>query len=391
MKKSTHLSGRRLVLAASAVLFGVMLVLSYRYVANGGMSARQKPSALEAFVGQHLVQLGISNQAKDRKNPQDTGPGSADVATGRAISIEQCQGCHGPDGTGRTAAGGGLYPPPLDLSRTALEGRKRTDGELFYLIRNGIRNTGMPGWQLPDPQVWALVSYIRNLPPTASPGEHTGRVENVTAKSTYVGSAACKACHTAIYDRWTRTLMANVVRDPREHPDAVLPDFSKPDPLVNFTLDDVAYVYGSKWKQRYFKKVGDDYFPQPAQWDVTHKSWKPYFAKEDWWAAVYPPDNFQRPTGPLCDGCHSVNYNIDTKTVTEWNVGCERCHGPGSEHVKHPTSSNIVNAARLGYVAGNDVCIQCHSQGSPREEPHCGEVLRLARGVRGHGNVERRH
>ncbi len=163
--------------------------------------------------------------------------------------------------------------------------------------------------------------------------------------------------------------MANVVRDPREHPDAVIPDLSKPDPLVTFTLDDVALVYGSKWKQRYFKKVGDDYFVLPAQWDVTHRAWKPYFVKDDWWAALYPPDNFQRPTGPLCDGCHSVNYDIEKKTVTEWNVGCERCHGPGSEHAKHPASSNVVNATRLGYVAGNDVCIQCHSQGRPVKNP----------------------
>ena len=66
----------------------------------------------------------------------------------------------------------------------------------------------------------------------------------------------------------------------------------------------------------------------------------------DWWTAFYPPDNFQRPTGPLCDGCHSVNYNIETKTVTEWNVGCERCHGAGSEHVaqKTRTTSSIRRA-----------------------------------------------
>ena len=64
--------------------------------------------------------------------------------------------------------------------------------------------------------------------------------------------------------------MANVVRDPKEHPEAVLPDFSKPDPLLTFKLDDVALVYGSKWKQRYFTRVGDDYYPLPAQWDVTH-------------------------------------------------------------------------------------------------------------------------
>ena len=52
--------------------------------------------------------------------------------------------------------------------------------------------------------------------------------------------------------------MANVVRDPKEHPDAFIPDFSKPDPLVTFTKDDVAFVYGSRWKQRYFTKIGDD-------------------------------------------------------------------------------------------------------------------------------------
>jgi len=60
--------------------------------------------------------------------------------------------------------------------------------------------------------------------------------------------------------------MANVVRDPREHPDAIIPDLSKPNPIFPFTKDDVAFVYGSIWKQRYFKKIGDDYFPLPVQW-----------------------------------------------------------------------------------------------------------------------------
>ena len=49
--------------------------------------------------------------------------------------------------------------------------------------------------------------------------------------------------------------MANVVRDPRKHPGAIIPDLSKPDPLVNFSKDDVAFVYGSCWKQRYFTKI----------------------------------------------------------------------------------------------------------------------------------------
>jgi predicted CXXCH cytochrome family protein len=183
----------------------------------------------------------------------------------------------------------------------------------------------------------------------------------------YVGSGACKTCHSEIYNRWQKTRMANVVRDPRDHPDAILPDLSKPDPLVTFTRDEIAFVYGSKWKQRYFKRVGDDYFPLPAQWDVTHQIWRAYQVRDgtDWWTQYYPGDNTKRPTGPLCDGCHSVNYNIETKVVTEWNVGCEKCHGPGSEHVSRPSRANVVNPARLDYVRSNDVCIQCHSQGRP--------------------------
>ena len=45
----------------------------------------------------------------------------------------------------------------------------------------------------------------------------------------YVGSTECKSCHAGIYERWKKTPMANVVRDPREHPDAIIPDLSKPD------------------------------------------------------------------------------------------------------------------------------------------------------------------
>jgi predicted CXXCH cytochrome family protein len=187
----------------------------------------------------------------------------------------------------------------------------------------------------------------------------------------YVGSAACNACHAPIYARWSKTRMANVVRDPKVHPEAIIPDFSKADPLLRFAKGDIAFVYGSKWKQRYFTKIGDDYFPLGAQWDVTHQQWRPYFVANgtDWWVPHYPADNLQRPTGPTCDGCHSVNYDVRTKTPTEWNVGCEKCHGPGGEHVAQPTRTNIFNPARVDPVHANDTCIQCHSQGQPLTNP----------------------
>ena len=199
----------------------------------------------------------------------------------------------------------------------------------------------------------------------------TASAQAAKATDGYTGSAACKDCHKSQYERWQKTRMANVVVDPKKHPEAVLGDFKNPDPLVTFKPKDVAFVYGSKWKQRYFVKRGDDYYVLGVQWDVIAKMWRKYTVDPgtDWWVVHYPADPMQRPTGPLCDGCHSTNYEVATKHVTEWNVGCEKCHGPGAAHVAHPTLTNIVNPARLDQTRGNDVCIQCHSQGQPLEKP----------------------
>ncbi len=189
--------------------------------------------------------------------------------------------------------------------------------------------------------------------------------------ATYVGSQKCQTCHPDTYARWSKTRMANVIRDPKLHPEAVAGDFSKPNLLVTFKLSDVSFMYGDKWKQRYLYKKGDDYFVYPVQWDVTNKVWRAYKPAKgtDWWTNIYPDDQAQRPTGPLCDGCHSVNYNISNHSVTEWNVGCEKCHGPGSDHIAKPARTNVVNPARLDTTRANDVCLQCHTQGQPLKNP----------------------
>ena len=84
--------------------------------------------------------------------------------------------------------------------------------------------------------------------------------------------------------------MANIITDPKVNPRAVLGDFSTPNPLVTFKLEDVAFVYGTKWKQRYFIRKGNDYYPANAQWDVTNRVWRPYFLQPntEWWVSHYP-------------------------------------------------------------------------------------------------------
>jgi predicted CXXCH cytochrome family protein len=216
--------------------------------------------------------------------------------------------------------------------------------------------------------------------PPSIPFDLNGAPALTTASGSahYVGSKACAACHQDMYARWAKTRMANVVTDPKAHPEVVVGDFSTPNPLVTFAVKDVDLVYGTVWKQRYFHKAGKTYVPYPVQWDITNRKWLAYHVPDtaDWWATHYPDpkgDNSNRPTGPLCDGCHSVNFNLETQAPTEWNVGCESCHGPGSDHAANPTKINIIDPARLGSVAASDTCIQCHSQGQPLKDPIAGQ------------------
>lgn len=326
------------------------------------------PGRVETYTVTHAKKWFVPSGSQ--ANPVPATP--ANLEAGRANYSLYCKDCHGLDGSASSVAFSQHMSPPAP-SLASARVQAYTDGQLKWIIDNGLWPSGMPGSRevLTDQQIWSIVLYLRNLTPTGGLAPAEAGSSGPSRTATYVGSKACQNCHAEIYERWRKTPMANVVRDPREHPEAILPDLSKPDPLVKFSKADIALVYGSLWKQRYFTKVGNDYFPEGAQWDVTHRMWRPYFAAAgtDWWLPYYPADNMKRPTGPTCDGCHSVNYNAHDKTVTEWNVGCERCHGPGSEHVAHHSKTNIFNPGQTDFVQANDTCIACHSQGRPLQNP----------------------
>lgn len=348
-----------LVAATAGAAYGIMWI-------RRGFSTADQPSSLEKVVARTLRHLAIPSARRNEKNPWTATPENLEEA--REHFANHCASCHAKDGSGQSEMGQYFYPKVPDLRLPPTQNLQ--DGELHYIIRNGVRLTGMPGHSHgeQDDASWKLVLFIRDL--TGLTPQETAQQNKTVTTAHYVGSPSCEKCHEQIYQSWKKTPMANVVRDPREHPEAIIPDLAT-NSVAKFTKDQVALVYGSLWKQRYFTKVGDDYFPEGAQWDVMNKMWRPYKVADgtDWWVKFYPPDNMQRPTGPTCDGCHSVDYNIQTKKVVEWNVGCERCHGPGSEHVEHHSRGNILNPARMDYVHANDTCIQCHSQGRPLKNP----------------------
>lgn len=76
---------------------------------------------------------------------------------------DMCAGCHAPPGRSPTALARGLNPPAPDL---AIAARERTEAELYWVIRHGIRMTGMPAWSVThsDDELWPLVALILRFP-----------------------------------------------------------------------------------------------------------------------------------------------------------------------------------------------------------------------------------
>lgn len=155
------------VLKALAILVGVAVAITaagVMYVRNTGVSARAEPGAIETAIASRVRNLAIGRHARGLVNPVERTPEI--IAAGRAHFADHCASCHANDGGGDTALGRGLFPKPPDmrLGRT----QDLSDGELFYIIENGVRFTGMPGWGTGESSgesaSWHLVHFIRHLP-----------------------------------------------------------------------------------------------------------------------------------------------------------------------------------------------------------------------------------
>lgn len=148
----------------------LLVVAAFVYVRQTGLRARATPGAFEARVARTVRSWAISS--RDRHRPNPVPPSDASIRDGLEHYADHCASCHAEDGSGETMVGRGLYPPPPDLRGMATQ--RLTDGELFYVIENGIRFTGMPGFGTGtadgEEQSWKLVRFVRHLP-QLTPGE----------------------------------------------------------------------------------------------------------------------------------------------------------------------------------------------------------------------------
>jgi hypothetical protein len=218
------------------------------------------------------------------------------------------------------------------------------------------------------------------------------------SKKEFVGSEACKACHSEEYKSWKGTFHSKMVQTRKAGilKDAVAKwatDGKNPGPTTanatgtSVKLDDVQYVVGSQWKQRYLVKNDQTGGFQllNKQFNRLSGEWENYGNKNDW--------------NTNCGTCHTTGYRVlevdkaSGKTLKdEWSevsVGCEACHGPGANHLSAKGADKkkaIFNPARVSVEAQSKVCGICHirseneqyktAQGNPREDlpaPKVGE------------------
>jgi len=156
--------GRNL-LAAGLILLVVGAALFTRWILHDGLSARAKPSRIETFLARNARGLSIPGDANRAANPVADSPEMQRDA--RLHFADHCAVCHGNDGTGDTPFGRGLYPKPPDLRGEHTQ--RLSDGELFWIIENGVRFTGMPAFGGTSEHgnagdSWKLVRFIRHLP-----------------------------------------------------------------------------------------------------------------------------------------------------------------------------------------------------------------------------------
>lgn len=125
-------------------------------------TANKRPSKMETLLANAAKDVAIPIQATGRQNPFPASPDN--IERGRQVYQQSCALCHGSDGRSATQLGRNMYPPAMDLNSPHVQ--HWSDGDLFWIIQNGIRLTGMPAWDgsISKDDTWKLARFIHALP-----------------------------------------------------------------------------------------------------------------------------------------------------------------------------------------------------------------------------------
>lgn len=291
--------------------------------------------------------------------------------------------------------------------------RKRGYFCISFIVMVALLATLLTAWAGGKPQ--AEKSFVQT-PLLARP---TVALDPINA--TFVGSRACQDCHAQEYKQWSASGHANMLR--AVAPEIVKGDFNNQEiayesvevedtnknkvkitPKVRTETKDGKYfvsfldadnstanqtyevveVLGSLWEQQYYLKVGNKIFPSPVRWVNKDGQWRKAAFAPIWWVADGSTDGKPKIPAEMpgkqsvefqCNGCHTTGFSAKKDeqgsysfSRAEGGIGCENCHGAGSKHVAAQGQGSIINPAKLGTVQQEQICGQCHSRVTSKQD-----------------------
>lgn len=168
-------------LAALVTVAVFIVALCCAMMMHSGISARAEPTRMEAMMARSARHFATPAAVRDARNPVLLTP--AMLTEARAHWADHCAVCHGNDGKGTGGIGARMYPKTPDM--TLAPTQSLSDGEIFSIIENGVRLTGMPafgdGTAESARQTWPLVHFIRHLPQLTT--EEIAQMEKLNPRS----------------------------------------------------------------------------------------------------------------------------------------------------------------------------------------------------------------
>lgn len=144
------------------ILLVLIIIASVYVIFHANIAAVGGPGPTETAVANSARRWYVSRAARTVPSP-DIPNNAANVSAGDSLYSMECGSCHGADGRTPAPIGQAMYPRVPSLSSAAVQ--KLSDKELFWIIKNGIRLSGMPGFQHinSDRELWQITYYVRSL------------------------------------------------------------------------------------------------------------------------------------------------------------------------------------------------------------------------------------
>jgi len=221
------------------------------------------------------------------------------------------------------------------------------------------------------------------------------------AEAKFAGSEKCLSCHKEIYETWKMSTHYKAVQEVTPSRNNVIADWKgeiklKSGNIPEATLKlnrsseggflatlidtkdpskEVTYNVlmtqgaGSMKGQMYYVKIDNNYYGLPFNWETISSKFIPSYL-DSWYnedGSLKQP-SADRSWEMTCALCHQTGLEFNKvgdgyeAAYSDLSIGCEKCHGPGFDHVKSPNAEGkIINPRNLDYERGMDVCNQCHS------------------------------